>query len=77
MPLPSAEIQAFAPPTVQDGVLTLPVRINGELHGLRAPTKVWCASAREVLAAGRRKRAKNLRQAAAAGRPLRKPSGHI
>jgi len=81
MPLPATEIQAFAPPTVKDGELTQLVRVRGELHGLRAPTSVWCAAAHEILNAcgepRRGKRRGNLIERAAAGDVLTKPNGSL
>lgn len=79
MPLPPAEIQAFALPSVEDGVLTQPIRVRGEVHGFSAPVSIWVAAARDILKAGRRRSRKpiNHAEAAASGRVLTKPNGTI
>lgn len=75
MPLPTTEVQAFAPPAVKDGELILPVRVRGELHGLRAPLHLWVGAAREVITAAEvRRRARRSEDAAGA---VLKPSGSI
>jgi len=73
MPLPTAEIQAFSRPTVKDGVLTQPVTLAGEAHGLCAPASAWRAAAWQILAVTEA----NKPRARSATAAVRKPSGGI
>lgn len=47
MRLPTTQLQAICPPVVNGALVVLPVRAQGELHGLVASAELW----REVVAA--------------------------